>query len=217
MEQQIRTTLENLQKNGIEACFVATAAEALAAVKAQLTPGCRVAMGGSVTLAECGVAALLRSGDYDFIDRDEPGIPPEERTRRMQEAFGADVYLCSANAVTEVGELYHVDGLGNRVAAVAYGPAKVLMVVGVNKLVADRTEAIRRVKTVAAPRNTKRLSCETPCAATGRCITMGTERETDMTAGCGSAQRVCCKYLFSGKQRVPGRLQVILCGETLGY
>ena len=217
MEKRLQNTLENLKKNGIEVRYVSTADAVLPAVREWLKPGCRVAMGGSVSLAQTGVPALLRSGDYVFVDRDEPGISPEEKARRMQEALETDVYFCSANAVTEAGEVYHVDGLGNRVAAVSFGPKKVIMVVGANKIVSSLTEAVRRVKTVAAPQNTRRLGCDTPCAVTGRCITVDTEKETDMTAGCGSAQRICCKYLVSGKQRVEGRLCVVLCGESLGY
>lgn len=217
MEQHIQKTIENLEKNGMEVCYVPTADAVPPAVKERLKPGDRVAVSGSVSLLETGVPTLLRSGDYVFVDRDETGITPEEKARRMVEAFETDVYFCSANAITEAGELYHVDGLGNRVGAISFGPKKVILVVGVNKIVPNLTEAIRRVKTVAAPQNTKRLGSETPCAVLGQCITVGTDRETEMTAGCASPQRICCKYLISGKQRVTGRLCVLLCGEPLGF
>ena len=115
--------------------------------------------------------------------------------------------------MTERGELYNVDGFANRVAAIANGPKKVIMVVGINKIVPDLDAAIRRVKTIAAPLNTKRLNCDTYCYHTGVCMGL----EGGMTDGCNAPGRICCNYLVSAHQRHPDRITVILVGEPCGY
>ena len=119
-----------------------------------------------------------------------------------------------ANAVTEQGELYFVDGNANRIGAVCFGPRTVVLVVGKNKIVPDLEAAYRRVKTVAAPRNTARLGCKTPCAENGVCCAVDSK---DPTAGCDSAGRICCSYLTLGYQRVANRVKVILVDEPLGF
>ena len=118
----------------------------------------------------------------------------------------------SANAITEDGELYNVDGNGNRVAALIYGPKRVIVVAGVNKLVRDLDEAISRVKCMAAPANGVRLQTHTPCSRMGRC----SGAEGRMTAGCASERRMCCQYVVTGYQR-EDRIRVVLVGEELGY
>lgn len=158
--------------------------------------------------------ALLRSGRYQFLDRYAPGLTREEIEEIYRRSFFADAYLCSSNAVTMNGELYNVDGNSNRVAAICYGPRSVIMVVGCNKIVRDIPAAVIRVKRRSAPANVARLRCDTPCAKTGACA--GIQRE-GMTDGCGVDGRICCNYLVSARQRVPGRIKVILVGEELGY
>jgi len=200
-----------LNKNRFDACWVKTKEEALALIRDTLPKGAVVSNGGSMTLAECGVMDLLRSGDYDFLDR--AAVPKEEVAAVYRKAFSADYYLMSSNAVTENGELYNVDGNGNRVAALIYGPEHVIVLAGVNKLVPDLNAAVSRVKEMAAPANAIRLSCDTPCSRTGCCA--GAKGE--LPAGCLSEQRICCQYVVSGYQRHPGRIKVILVAETLGY
>ena len=126
--------------------------------------------------------------------------------------MASDVFLTSANAITEEGELYNVDGNGNRVAALIYGPQRVIVVAGVNKIVRNLQEAISRVKYVAAPANGVRLGTNTPCSHTGRCA----QCEGGMTAGCASEKRMCCQYVVTGYQRTD-RIRVVLVGEELGY
>ena len=154
---------------------------------------------------ECGILQLLRSGDYHFLDRSAPGLTPEQSKGMLKQAFLADVYLLSANAITENGELYNVDGNSNRVAALAFGPDSVIVVAGYNKIVADLPAAVERVKKIAAPANATRLHCKTPCAAVGECM------------DCHSDGRICCNYLVSAQQRHQDRIKVILVGEPLGY
>ncbi|MBO5928730.1 MAG: LUD domain-containing protein, partial [Clostridia bacterium] len=116
--------------------------------------------------------------------------------------------------ITKNGELYNVDGNGNRVAALCYGPKKVILVVGCNKIVDDLPAAVKRVKTVAAPLNARRLHCQTPCAETGHCLCPDSLSSMD---GCASPGRICGMGVVTGRQRNKGRIHVILVGESLGY
>ena len=201
--QRMERTADALRKNNMDATCVKTAQDVVPVVRSLLHPGDVVSNGGSVSLAETGVMDLLRSGEYRFLDRE--GLSGDELARVYRDAFSADVYFASANAVTDAGEIFNVDGNGNRVAAIAFGPKKVILVVGCNKLVADLHEAETRLETLAAPANTKRLSCATPC------------RETGVCAHCHSPARVCCTYTVQRFQRQKGRIHVILVAEPLGF
>lgn len=210
----IKKTMENLEKNGFKPYFVETKEEVVPLVKTLINKGESVSNGGSVSLQETGVMELLKSGDYDFIDRS--GLEGEELRNAYIRAFGCDTFFCSSNAVTENGELYNVDGNSNRVACIVYGPRQVIMVVGVNKIVSNINEAVKRVKEQAAPLNTKRLSCKTPCQVTGKCISLNNE-DAMICDGCASPQRVCCNYVISAKQRHKDRIKVIIVNENLGF
>ncbi|MGN0521181.1 MAG: lactate utilization protein [Eubacterium sp.] len=210
----IEKTMQNLEKNGIKPYFVETKEEVVPLIKTLVKKGESVSNGGSVSLKETGVSDLLCCGDYDFIDRS--GLQGEELRQAYLRAFGCDTYFCSSNAVTENGELYNVDGNSNRVACIVYGPRQVIMVVGVNKIVKNIDEAIKRVKCNAAPKNTVRLNIDTPCNKTGECISLSKENSF-ICDGCNSPGRVCCNYVISAKQRHKDRIKVILVNEPLGY
>ena len=160
-----------------------------------------------MTLRETGVWDLMKNGPYEFLDRET--MPQEEVYRKT---FSADVFLTSANAITEHGELYNVDGNGNRVAALIFGPKRVIVVAGINKIVRNLDQAILRVKTMAAPANGVRLETRTPCSRIGQCAAC----EGGMTDGCASERRMCCQYVVTGYQRTD-RIRVVLVGESLGY
>ncbi len=212
----IEKTMENLKKNGIIPILVKTKDEAKEKVKELLPKGAKVGVGGSVTLTECGIIDLLRSGDYDFLDRYKEGLSREDVNKIYRECFFADAYLMSTNAITEDGELYNVDGNSNRVAALMFGPESVIVIAGKNKIVKDLDEAVLRMKTVAAPKNAKRLSCKTYCAASGEC--MDKERTSGaMTKGCASPDRICANYTVTGRQRIKDRIKVIIIDEEAGY
>lgn len=196
-----------LEKNHIPAVLVPDRGAAVKVVETFLNEGETISCGGSMTLGESGILDLMKSGNYHFIDR--TAMDPREA---YLQTFSADVFLTSANAITENGELYNVDGNGNRVAALIYGPKRVIVVAGINKLVRDLGEAVLRVKETAAPANGKRLKVGTPCAETGRCAACGGE----MTAGCRAESRMCCQYVVTGYQR-SDRIRVILVEEELGY
>jgi L-lactate utilization protein LutB len=210
-EMQVKKTIENLKKNNMQACFVHSRSEVADKVAELINEGDTVAVGGSVTLFETGVIDLLRNGKYNFIDRYAQGVD----TRQIfLDSFSADVYLASSNAVTMKGELYNVDGNSNRVAAILYGPPSVILIVGHNKIVPDLKAAVRYVKQISAPANAVRLNCQTYCASAGVCQGMD---DDNMTSGCGGNSRICCNYVVCARQRVPGRIKVIIVGEPCGY
>ena len=130
-----------------------------------------------------------------------------------RKSFGADAYFCSTNAITEDGELYNVDGNANRIGAIAFGPQNVIIIAGVNKIVKDIESAVKRVKSIAAPKNCVRLCKNTFCAKSGHCVDM----DGGIGKGCDSAERICRHYLVSAKQMIFGRIKVILVNEELEY
>ncbi|MCM1023723.1 MAG: lactate utilization protein [Prevotella sp.] len=211
----LERTARNLETNNMK-CFIAeTKEDVLPIVKDLLTEGETVSCGGSATLAETGVADLLRSGAYNFLDR--TGKSPEEAEQLYRQAFFADSYLTSANAVTENGELYNVDGNSNRVAAICYGPKSVIVVAGRNKIVPALEDAVTRVKRLAAPMNTARLGCETYCRSKGECMSLAAGDCAGMTDGCKSDSRICCSFVVTAFQRIRHRIKVILVNEELGF
>ncbi len=209
----INKVIKNIQNNNMEAYYAANKAEAVKIAKSLLNKGDTISCGGSVTLAECGITDLMRSGDYNFLDRAVPGLTAAQIDEIYAKTFMADAYLCSANALTEKGELVNVDGRANRVSAITYGPKSVVCVVGVNKIVKDIKEGFRRIKTTAAPLNAKRLNCNTPCAKTGVCIAL----DGDIADGCMSEDRICASYVVCGRQRIKNRIKVIIVNEELGF
>lgn len=202
---RMERTAEALRKNNFYALCAENVEEAIEIIENLLDDDSTVAVGGSMTLFEAGVLELLRSGRYEFFDRYAPGLSREQIGEIHRKAFSCDNYICSTNAVTENGELYNIDGSGNRVAAMIYGPKSVIVVAGYNKIVRDLEQARQRVKDIAAPANAVRLECKTPCAVTGKC------------ADCKSDGRICADTVIMGRQIVKERIKVILVGEELGY
>ncbi|MCI7804242.1 MAG: lactate utilization protein [Oscillospiraceae bacterium] len=215
VQLRLEKTAKALESNNMTAFIVQTKEEAAEKVKSLIKKGDVITSGGSVTLNECGIIDMVKSPDYCYLDRN--AVPPEEVEDIYRKAFTADVYLSSANAITENGELYNVDGNSNRVAAIAYGPESVIIVAGYNKIVGSLDEAANRVKKTAAPSNTVRLNCDTYCAKTGECAAFAGKCPEEMTSGCSSDARICCNYLISAKQRHKGRIKVILVAENLGF
>ncbi len=212
-EMKITRTMEALKKNNIDSYFAKSHAEAAEIVRTLVVQGSKISCGGSVSLDESGIMDLMKSGIYNFLDRNKPGLTQEDIKNIYLEAYDCDAFFMSANAVTENGELYNVDGNGNRISALIHGPKKVVAIVGVNKIVKDIDAAVYRVKTVAAPCNAIRLNTCTPCMYTGKCVAAN----KGMTEGCGAEKRMCVHYLVSAYQRNRGRISVIFLNENLGY
>ncbi len=202
---RMERTAEALRRNNYYAVCADNGEEALEIIESFLEEENSVAVGGSMTLFEIGAIELLRSGKYAFFDRYAEGLSKEQVEDIHRKAFSCDAYLTSTNAVTEDGKLYNVDGRGNRVAAMIYGPKSVIVVAGCNKIVRDVSEAELRVKEFAAPANAVRLDCGTPCTVTGKCL------------DCKSDRRICADAVVMGHQMTPERVKVILVGEELGY
>ncbi len=202
LEKRINRTIGNLQNNKMDAYYVKTAAEVVPLVETLCAEGETVTVGGSETLKECGVIEHLKSGRYRYLDR---YAPKADLYKVFREAFFCDTYLTGTNAVTEEGELYNVDGNGNRVSAMIFGPKSVIVVVGYNKIVPDLEAARKRVREVSAPANAVRLDTKTPCKIIGTC------------RDCHSDERMCCSYVTLGQQRIKGRIKVIIVGESLGF
>ncbi len=213
---RISRTTKALEANNFEVYTVPDKEAAREKVEQLLPLGCKIGAGGSETLNECGILTLIRDKKYHFIDRYEKGLTAEQARSRHIEALSADVFVSGTNAVTEAGELYNVDGNGNRIAAIAFGPKSVIIVAGANKIVKDIDEASRRVKAIAAPANTKRLGIKSYCESVGECKALS-NGECGMTDGCASDSRICCDYLILARQRVKNRIKVILVEESLGF
>ena len=211
----INRTMDKLRRNNMAAFYAETAAEVVPILHRLIKPGETVTHGGSETLKQCGVIDMLNSGSYNYLDRSKAQTP-EEVEKIYRDAYFADTYLGSANAVTEGGLLYNVDGNSNRVSAYLYGPKQVILICGWNKIVKDLDEATYRVKAFASPQNTKRLGCDTYCAKAGECLSIGRDA-TYMCDGCRMEGRICCNYVISARQRQKDRIKVIFVGEELGY
>lgn len=216
MENIILNTKASLESNNMNAYAVETKDEAINLLKSLVKEESTVAVGGSVTLDQLGVIPMLRDGNYNFVDRYEKGITREEMENRFRLGLLSDYFIMSSNAITEDGILYNVDGNGNRVAALCYGPKNVIVVAGKNKIVKDIAEAQMRVRTIATPKNCQRLGIDSYCSKANKCMALNQEN-IDFCDGCKADTRICCTYVVSAMQRTKGRITVILVDEELGY
>lgn len=205
VDERVKRTILNLEKNNMRGHYVQTEEDALRKIEELISEGDIVAVGGSMTLFEIGVIDMLRNGKYSFLDRHKEGLTPVDIKEIYRKSFAADAYFTSSNAITENGEIYNVDGTGNRVAAMLYGPDKVIIIVGRNKLVKDLDQAILRVKETAAPANNVRLNRDNPCTKVGHCI------------DCKVDSRICNEYTVIKRQNDKDRIHVIIVNKELGY
>ena len=213
----IPKTMRQLRTNHLEPAYFETSEQALEWIKRRLRIGSRVAIGGSNTLRDIGVTAYIENGDFRYTNRYvkghrfqlDPALPQDEVRKSYLDAFTAEFYLMSSNAVTEGGELVNVDGQGNRVAALAYGPQEVIVVVGRNKIVRDRREAFERLgRIIGSGGMGEQRGFHTPCRKTGSCVF------------CKSPERRCCTYTITSFQRPQTgsqRIQVLIVNEELGF
>lgn len=204
-EKKIERTIKSLEENNMNGYVVNSKDELITKISELVEDNALVGCGGSQTLFETGVIDYLRSGKYEFLDRYKEGLTPKDLKDMYRKSFCADAYFTSTNAITENGELYNVDGNGNRIAAMLYGPDKVIVITGVNKIVKDVNEAIKRNEQIAAPANAKRIGTNTPCKTVGYCM------------DCSSPDRICCEYSLIKRQRIANRIHVIFLNESFGY
>ena len=196
-----KKVIRGLESRNMRGYFAADKAEALSLALSLIPEGSTVTMGGSVSVAAIGLVNALKNGNYHFIDR----YAAEDRHAAELAGYDADVFLSSSNAITEDGVLVNIDGNSNRVSAIAYGPRKVVMIVGMNKVCNDLDGAMKRARNVAAPINAQRFGLSTPCAKTGACL------------DCKSPDTICCQFLITRYSRHTDRIHVILVDDTLGF
>ncbi len=204
-ERLAQSIIKKLKQRQIDAIYCNTAEKAKEQALSYLTDNCSVSFGGSMTLDECGLLNALRSKENIKLYDRALGKNPDEIQQIFHQALSCDYYFMSTNAITHDGELVNIDGNGNRVAALIYGPKNVIIIAGMNKVAANETEAIHRVHNTATPRNCIRLNKNTPCAQTGIC------------GDCLSSDCVCNQVVITRRSGIPGRIKVILVGENLGY
>lgn len=213
MEENLKTLLKiketqlikSFESNNMTLMFVKDQKELETYLKSVLKDGKKVAVGGSVTLHQMGVIDLLHKSDVHFIDRYEEGLSREAIENRFRESFYADLLITSTNALTMDGCLYNIDGTGNRVAAMIFGPKEVIVIAGLNKICQDEAEALSHIKNCSAPANAIRLNRKTPCVKTGKCME------------CQSPERICSSYVKLGYQGKVNRIKVIIVEDYLGY
>lgn len=204
-KKKIERTIASLKKNNINGYYISSKEELIDKIKEIVPEGKTVTCGGSMTLFETSVIDHLKSGRYNYLDRYKEGLSREDIQDIYRKAFSSYAYFASSNAVTEAGEIYNVDGNGNRVAAMLFGPQKVILIVGVNKIVSSIEDAEKRLQNIAAPANAVRLKKKTPCTSVGHCM------------NCSSSERICNEYTVIRKQSDASRMHVLFLNEDLGY
>jgi hypothetical protein len=205
IEERMRKVVEKLKAHDFEALYVKTKEEAVKEVRKYIIPDMKIGVGGSVTIRGLGILEELRARGNVIYDHWIPGLSKEESLRFRKSQMTSDLFLSSINAITMNGELVNIDGVGNRVNGTIFGPGKVVLVAGYNKIVEDVQEAIKRIKNVAAPINARRLSIDVPCAKVGKCV------------DCNSPQRICRVVVIHERKPMLTDMLIILVGEELGY
>ncbi len=197
--------VDALTKNNFSATYVPAHQEALNQIIDLIPADATVGIGGSWTIQELGLASTLAARGNVVFNHNKPGLTPEQSMEIRRKQLTADVFLTGSNAVTLDGKLVNVDGAGNRVAAMIFGPKKVIVIAGINKIVRDVEEAERRIELFAAPINCKRLSRPNPCVKTGIC------------ADCQSPTRICNVTTIHRKKPLAIDMHIFIIGETLGF
>ena len=193
--------IKGLQSRNMTGYYAATREEALRIALSLIEKGSSVTMGGALSAHEIGLVDAVKTDGYRFIDRNAYA----DKRQAMLDAYDADWFLSSTNAMTEDGVLVNIDGNANRVSAIAQGPKHVLFIVGMNKVCSDLDSAMKRARGVAAPTNAQRFGLNTPCAKTGACM------------NCKSPDTICCQFLITRFSRHKDRIHVILVNDNLGF
>ncbi len=199
-EKLAQKVIKGLESRNMTGYYAASKEEALQKALELIPEGSTVTMGGAMSAFEIGLVDALVNGNYDFLDRNK--MEPREA---LLKGYDADVFLTSANAMTEDGVMVNIDGNANRVSYIANGPKKIVAIVGMNKICDDVDGAMKRARNVAAPTNAQRFDINTPCKKTGSC------------ANCKSPDTICCQFLVTRYSRHAGRIHVILVNDFLGF
>ena len=205
IEERARKTVEKLEAHDFKALYMKSRQEAVEEIWKYITPKTRVGAAGSITIRELGILDQLEKQGNIVYDHWKPGLSKEKILEIRKSQMTSDLFLASVNAITLNGELVNIDGAGNRVNSHIFGPGKVILVVGYNKIVEDVQEGIKRVKNVAAPINAKRLNIDVPCAKLGKCV------------DCNSPNRICRVVVIHERRPLLTDMLIILVGEELGF
>lgn len=196
-----QTVIKGLKSRNMTGYYAASKEEAKDIALSLIPEGSSVTMGGGMSVHEIGLVDALKNGNYNFIDRDAY----EDKRAAMLMTYDADVFLSSANAITQDGIMVNIDGNANRVSAIAQGPRKVILIVGMNKVCDDWDGAMKRARNVAAPTNAQRFGLSTPCSKLGTCM------------DCKSPDTICCQFLITRYSKHADRIHVILVNDNLGF
>ncbi len=201
----VKRCIENLRKNGFDAHLLEDIDDAKGMILRMCSPYQTFGIGGSDTIRSMNIVSELKRLGKTVYDHWIDGISKEEDLRIRLAQGRCDCFMCSANAITEEGEIVNVDGIGNRVSAICFGPKKVIIVSGINKIVPDLNSAIKRIKEIAAPLRAKSLGLNTPCVKTGKC------------SNCDSPQRICRITTILHKRPMLTYISVIIVNKEMGY
>ncbi len=202
-DKRAQVLIKNLKSRGYDVCYCEDRESALSKALEWIPAGASVGWGGAMSAQQIGLIDAVRIGEYTVIDRDAISDPAEKKTV-MKKALLADIFITGANALSLDGQMVNIDGNGNRVAAIVYGPEIVIVVAGMNKVCDTLEDAVRRARTVAAPMNKQRFPLATPCEVTGVC------------ANCKGESSICNQILITRNSKPAGRIKVVLVGEALG-
>jgi hypothetical protein len=205
VEEKAKKVVEKLESHDFKAVFVKDKKEAVAEILKYVDPKQKVGVGGSLTIRELGILEKLEAQGNVLYNHWKPGLSKEEILQIRKAQMTCDLFLGSVNALTLNGELVNIDGVGNRVNSSVFGPGKVILVAGFNKIVEDVPEAIKRIKNVSAPLNAKRLNIDVPCAKVGKCV------------DCNSPNRICRALVIHERRPTLTDILVIVVGEELGF
>lgn len=203
-EKRGQVLVKNLQSRHFEAYYCGTKEEALKKALELIPEGVSVGWGGALSAQQIGLLDAVNNGPYHAIDRDKTNTP-SEREEAQRKCLLADYFITGANALSMDGQMVNIDGNGNRVAALIYGPRNVIVIAGMNKAVATLEDAVVRARTIAAPMNKQRFALQTPCEITGTC------------ADCKSDGCICNQIVITRNCKPAGRIKVILVAEELGF
>ena len=195
--------VKNLKSRHFDAYYCETREQALEKALELIPKGATVGWGGALSAKQIGLIDAMNAGEYNAIDRDKT-TSPEERVKAMKRCLMADVFITGANALSLDGQMVNIDGVGNRVAAIVYGPESVIVIAGMNKVMDTLDAAVVRARTIAAPMNKQRFASQTPCEVTGTC------------GDCKSEGCICNQILITRNSKPAGRIKMILVGEDLG-
>jgi hypothetical protein len=205
VEERIKNAIDKLVAHDFKAVYVKDKKEAVDEILKHVGSKQRVGVGGSITIRNLGIIEQLEALGHTIYDHWKPDLPKEKALEARRAQMTSDVFLGSINAITLRGELINIDGIGNRVNATVFGPGKVILVAGYNKIVEDVQEGIKRIKDVAAPINAKRLNIDVPCAKVGKCV------------DCNSPNRICRVVVIHERRPSLTDILIILVGEELGF